>query len=275
MGTRGLTAVILDEKFKVAQYGQWDHYPEGQGATICEFIQNQMDLDKFKQAVRECTWITTEEHKALWAECGADPEAEWVSMDVSNRFGEKYPHLSRDAGGDILKLIQDEGARKLQDSLDFTADSLFCEYAYVVDLDNEVLEVYKGFNKSKLAAHERFGGLTDKATGMDHRTETYHPVKLYRKFSFAIATPYAMTQLSQCGYREDEDGNELPPLDPMEQPDDFFVDGSGLLDINNVEPKAPLVVQAFDGLVEAISTASDEDMLALREFVQDTWGTLE
>lgn len=31
MGTRNLTCVVLDGEFKVAQYGQWDGYPEGSG----------------------------------------------------------------------------------------------------------------------------------------------------------------------------------------------------------------------------------------------------
>lgn len=39
MGTRNLTCVVVDGEMKVAQYGQWDGYPEGQGATCCEFIQ--------------------------------------------------------------------------------------------------------------------------------------------------------------------------------------------------------------------------------------------
>lgn len=32
MGTRNLTAVYIDGEYKVAQYGQWDGYPEGPGA---------------------------------------------------------------------------------------------------------------------------------------------------------------------------------------------------------------------------------------------------
>jgi hypothetical protein len=31
MGTRNLTIVIADKKIKVAQYGQWDGYIEGNG----------------------------------------------------------------------------------------------------------------------------------------------------------------------------------------------------------------------------------------------------
>ena len=33
MGTRGLTMVVSKGKTRVAQYGQWDHYPSGQGRT--------------------------------------------------------------------------------------------------------------------------------------------------------------------------------------------------------------------------------------------------
>ena len=40
MGTRNLTLVKDKEgKTKVAQYGQWDGYPEGQGSTILNFIK--------------------------------------------------------------------------------------------------------------------------------------------------------------------------------------------------------------------------------------------
>jgi len=39
MGTRGLTSVIYKNETKIAQYGQWDHYPAGQGATVLKFLK--------------------------------------------------------------------------------------------------------------------------------------------------------------------------------------------------------------------------------------------
>ena len=33
------------------------------------------------------------------------------------------------------------------DNKEFMGDSLFCEYAYILNLDNNYLEIYKGFNK--------------------------------------------------------------------------------------------------------------------------------
>lgn len=44
MGTRNLTAVYLDGQYKVAQYGQWDGYPEGQGITVLTFLRDKMGI---------------------------------------------------------------------------------------------------------------------------------------------------------------------------------------------------------------------------------------
>ena len=39
MGTRHMVGVVLDGDFKIAQYGQWDGYPEGQGKTVLDFLR--------------------------------------------------------------------------------------------------------------------------------------------------------------------------------------------------------------------------------------------
>jgi hypothetical protein len=44
----------------------------------------------------------------------------------------------------------------------FAADSLFCEWGYVINLDDNLFEVYKGFNKDALDEKERFASLTVK-----------------------------------------------------------------------------------------------------------------
>lgn len=37
------------------------------------------------------------------------------------------------------------------DSKEFLSDSLFCEWAYIINFDEEVFEIYKGFNKDESA----------------------------------------------------------------------------------------------------------------------------
>nr|DAN70796.1 MAG TPA: hypothetical protein [Caudoviricetes sp.] len=70
MGTRNLTAVYLDGQYKVAQYGQWDGYPEGQGITALTFLRDKMDLELFKEALRNSSYIPSEELTALWKQYG-------------------------------------------------------------------------------------------------------------------------------------------------------------------------------------------------------------
>lgn len=50
MGTRHLIAVI-DRKgtLKVAQYGQWDGYPSGQGVDVLKFAKNKVLLDELEK----------------------------------------------------------------------------------------------------------------------------------------------------------------------------------------------------------------------------------
>jgi hypothetical protein len=175
MGTRHLTAVILQEEPKVAQYGQWDGYPGGQGLTILNFLKDPNTVLKiFKDEIAKCRFVTEEEYDARWAEAGADGSG-WVGLDVADRLQEKYPELSRDCGAEVLKLIYEGKTHELANSWDFAEDSLFCEWAYVIDLDKNVLEVYQGFNQEKLNENDRFfnGGITD---------VKYYPVKLAKSY---------------------------------------------------------------------------------------------
>ena len=38
---------------------------------------------------------------------------------------------------------------EFRDAVEFLYDSLFCEYAYIINLDTKTLEFYKGFNRNK------------------------------------------------------------------------------------------------------------------------------
>lgn len=155
MGTRNLTAVYLDGEYKIAQYGQWDGYPEGQGMTALTFLRS-MDEDKFKAALRNCSYIEPEELSALWRKYGAD-EHGYVSLSDADRMKKDNPQFSRDTGAAILQMVQDhpEGM-KLQDSIAFAADGLFCEWAWVIDLDKRTFEGYKGFGHTPLTEDDRF-----------------------------------------------------------------------------------------------------------------------
>lgn len=157
MGTRNLTCVVLDGEYRIAQYGQWDGYPSGQGLTVLNFLSDVMDRDKFEKNLRQTRWITEEEHRKLWDEVGADGSG-FVSMEISDAFKALHPQLNRDMAAEVLEFVQNaDEPVTLEDSINFATDGLFCEWAYVIDLDQGLLEVYSGFNKDPLPRGSRFG----------------------------------------------------------------------------------------------------------------------
>jgi len=182
MGTRHLVCVVQDGQMRVAQYGQWDGYPSGQGMTVLNFLQ-AYSPEQFRHNVSQVYEMSDERVKALWAECGAD-DSGWVNMAVSDKFNARYPHLSRDCGAQILSYI--EAATEpvgVNLSVEFAADSLMCEWAYVIDLDKNTLEVYKGFNQVPLETGERFDFLSANAYLERRGEDQYYPVKMVQKFS--------------------------------------------------------------------------------------------
>ena len=189
MGTRHLIAVVAGGKYRVAQYGQWDGYPEGQGVTVFQFCKDPKKLELLATKVLLCDEVTPDAFKAAWVACGASPDSEFVSMEVGEKFREKFPHLSRECGAGILELIasSSEGLA-LQMNQGFAGDSLFCEWAYVIDLDARRLEVFKGFNKEPLPAGARFSlerfakespgqKLEDRSQPNPHSGDRYYPVR--------------------------------------------------------------------------------------------------
>jgi len=185
MGTRHLVAVVLDGEFKVAQYGQWDGYLDGQGRDVVEFIQDKLDLRKFKKAVRACHFVDQAFVDNLWEKTVGTKAGNLVPVNEADLFSNRYPEFSRDTGADILNMIQKSNGLNLVNSVDFAADSLFCEWAYVLDLDTKTLEIYKGFNTSPLPKSERFAFLKGSEKVSGWTGETYYPVKLFKKLPFA------------------------------------------------------------------------------------------
>ena len=178
MGTRNLTMVISNGETKVAQYGQWDGYPSGNGVVVLDFLQST-NLDEFKKKLNKVIFLNGNKEKEInkWMK-SIGCENGWMNMDQSKLYQEKYPYLTRDNGANILQMIMEgeEDEIWINDSTSFAGDSLFCEWAYLIDLDNNVLEVYEGFNKQPLTIEDRFYSLTEKDCD-------YYPIKMVKSYS--------------------------------------------------------------------------------------------
>lgn len=168
MGTRHLVAVVSGGKRRIAQYGQFDGYFTGVGDDVFNFVKNKMNFDVFKERVEALQFYTKKELDDL------DKQYENTNKDTAKLF-EEHPELTRSTSAEILELVQDGSVTKVVDSWSFGADSLFCEYAYVVNLDSKVVECYTGFNRKKAVG--RFARY-------NRVTAEFKPVKLFKKIPF-------------------------------------------------------------------------------------------
>ena len=183
MGTRNLTMVIKDKKTKVAQYGQWDGNPSGQGKTVLAFLGNKKRVEDLRKYVDNLSFVTPKD----------EAELEKLGDDWKKTWG----HLSRDVASEILSLIVEaKGNLKLQNQEEFAGESLHNEWSYILDLDNNVLEVYKGFRTKPVPKGERFAKYNEKAEkesmeffdynkkGEKTKAYKYYPIKLVKKYPF-------------------------------------------------------------------------------------------
>jgi hypothetical protein len=150
MGTRHFIGVIADGKYKIANYGQWDGYPSGQGAGILNFL-SKADMTIFKDKLNHCRYVEQTELRQFYVNAGDDPNntSGWVDSRIADRFKNMYPSLSRDTGSNILNIVYDScGVVPLWNSESFLDDELFCEFAYIIDVDNGTLRCYMNGKKN-------------------------------------------------------------------------------------------------------------------------------
>jgi hypothetical protein len=134
MGTRNLTKVIDSNGVtKVAQYGQWDGYPSGQGvnALIHSYSHRQIE-----SKLDNVYFLTNEECDNINSLIGASGKP----------INELYPTLSRDTCADILGYVAWATQRiPLVDNSDFESDELFCEAVYTLNFQTkEFISTYGG-----------------------------------------------------------------------------------------------------------------------------------
>jgi hypothetical protein len=131
MGTRNLTKVIdKDGVVKVAQYGQWDGYPSGQGLNALYHASGS--LKQIEAGLSRCRWAEQSELDAIYASL---PELNLFGSSDMDAFNVMYPNLTRNTCADILGVVAwSVGEVLLVDESDFETDDLFCEGVYTIDL---------------------------------------------------------------------------------------------------------------------------------------------
>lgn len=148
MGTRGAIGFKVCGKYKIT-YNHFDSYPDGLGEEVVKFVEDvrsKGDIGKFRKNAEKVRLVTddtppTQEDIEKYEKLGL------LNENVSNQTKKEWYCLLREAqGANTLELVRGGKLGHMIDNFKFLEDSLFCEYAYIVNLDDNRLEFYEGFN---------------------------------------------------------------------------------------------------------------------------------
>jgi hypothetical protein len=143
MGTRGLFGFQVDGLVKVG-YNQYDSYPDGRGLQVLDFVRRNT-TDSVGPLIEKARRLKVVNDKINPTPADVVALQQYTNLEVSAQSTADWYCLTHHSHGD-LQAILDCGY--ILDGADFAYDSLFCEWGYIVDLDNLCLDVYKGFNEA-------------------------------------------------------------------------------------------------------------------------------
>ncbi len=143
MGTRGILGFRIGGKDKLT-YNHNDSYPGGLGSDVVKAVlkMKRMGWAAVKGKAKAIRLVTDKKPPTP-----ADVQkCKFVSdLSVSSGATKEWYCLLRGIQGNLLGYLQ---LGLMEDSHKFIADSLSCEWGYIINLDSMMLEVYKGFQSS-------------------------------------------------------------------------------------------------------------------------------
>ena len=148
MGTRGLYGFRKNGIDKLT-YNHFDSYPACLGAEVVDFCR-RVSADEMDEMFDKIE-VVKHNDTPTFVQIDFCRQAGWVDTDVSSGTEEDWYCLLRNAQGDLKglkKVIDKYGKAYMLNDNDFIYDSLFCEYAYIINLDTRMLEFYDGFQKT-------------------------------------------------------------------------------------------------------------------------------
>lgn len=174
MGTRGAFGFVVNQTEKIT-YNHFDSYPDGLGLDVLRWLRDTVDRDG-EDAAREAA-----ARLQVVNEDASPTEEELASFaayrDPRVSTGDDWYALLRNTQGNPGEILR---AGFFIDGSEFPMDSLFCEYAYIVDFDCRVFQAYEGFRKTPTTEGRwayRFG---------IREPNGYYPVQLRARWSFDL-----------------------------------------------------------------------------------------
>ena len=161
MGTRGSFGIVVNGELKIG-YNQFDSYPEGWGIDTLRWLRRTIEDGQEDKVKAEAATVKVVNEDIPPTEEDIGKLSLYTDLQYSSRSTDDWYCLTHKSQGSIEKMID---CGYILDASTFPLDSLYCEWAYMVDFDNRQFEVYEGWNLGK-ASKGRWANLPyNKTTG--------------------------------------------------------------------------------------------------------------
>ena len=189
MSTRGMIGLRVNGKF-LGTYNHSDSYPDGLGADLTDFVRNLAkngQTQTFKANAAKVKMVNSQSKPSEKVYAYYHGLTGGSMLGAERERKEFYSLLRGYQGVAGLDAILSGQLKHITKDPEFIKDSLFCEYAYILDLDREVLEYYEGFTKVKPSPDYEFG--------TECGGQGYYACRKVGEVPFAKATTKAMLKL--------------------------------------------------------------------------------
>lgn len=174
LGTRGFVGFVVADQAKIA-YNHYDSYPEGLGLEVLGFTQRMLDQEALYR--ERALWLKTVDTQVPPTDEQKAKLSKYADLNVSEQTLDDWYCLLRRTQGNLDLVLE---AGYMADASDFPLDSLFAEWGYLINFDQRVLEVYRGFQHEPHAKGRFALGEPRRGSG----TSTYYPCALVATFAF-------------------------------------------------------------------------------------------
>ena len=180
MGTRGICGFFANGELKIS-YNHFDSYPSALGNDCLEHAKwmsrSKDDLRWNKEAVKRIRLVN--EDQPVTNQDITDYD-QYADLSVSTSSPKDWYCLLRRLQGKTKETLE---AGIMLDAGRFPEDSVFCEWGYIINLDDEVFEIYRGFQKEP-HTDGRFSHLRN-FVNETYDGEVYYPIRLIEAIPFS------------------------------------------------------------------------------------------
>ena len=176
LGSRGLIGIKYENIF-VGIANSFNAFPDKLGFWVIEFIKELLKengMPKFKAKLKQLIIIS--------GDYKPEPNLRMLFSDRGNIKIESTKVREDLENGEFLRRIYNGNLKKISNEIQFGYDGLFCEFAYILNLDTYKLEFYMG-NRPNFLSDKTGLFLNHICNISDDRKHTYYSVQKIEEYS--------------------------------------------------------------------------------------------